>query len=132
MGAVPPSNELAKETNNLKEMFELVSDAYRDRAKLIANLQATIHDNRTEFETLKREHAAVKKELESAKRDLSRSSHEIALLVMHMEAAEKDILSVSVPAAGDYQRRYEKITNSTSWKITAPFRFIGRRLKRKK
>ena len=70
------------------------------------------------------------KELESVKKDLSRASHEIALLVTHMEAMEKDTLSARTQA--DYRQLYEKIINSTSWKVTAPLRFIGRRLKRKK
>ena len=56
--AVTPSGELAKDTDNLKATLALATDAYRDRAKLIASLQAMIHDKQAEFRVLKREHAA--------------------------------------------------------------------------
>lgn len=124
------SAELAKEIDSLKATLALATDAYRDRAKLIASLQATIHDKQAAFEVLKREHVATKRDLESVKKDLSRASHEIALLVTHMEAMERDTLSARTQV--DYRQRYEKIISSTSWKITAPLRFIGRRLKAKK
>lgn len=131
---------------DLDARHEVLTQAYAERSGLLARLQADLFDLRTMSE----EHADLQRRLDAAQAEVDTRYREIAALTHYVEArtrshkAQIEKLSATLtdtiratelaPLAHrlhEAEAATTALLNSTSWRITAPFRAIVLALRRR-